>query len=202
MDIALSIVVPTLNRPTLRRTLQSIRDAGAGPQDEVIVVWGDGGDPTAVVDSVEPTMKDRIILAKATPKPDYGNTQKTAGMRAATGTHVAFMDDDDVYKPGAFQKIRQELLKNPGLPHQFQVWIGPPHNRKKWKEPKVVYGQILTSGIVVPNDPRLPSWPIRGENGKLTPWGETGNDVIFAQECEKLFGGFVFCHELISVWRP
>lgn len=201
MIIRISVVIPTLGRPTLQRTLNSIVEAGVCSQDEVLVVWGDAADPTEVVERVTLPCPRHIIHARA-PKPDYGNTQKTAGMRAARGSHVAFMDDDDIYLPGALDRMRKELEKNPGLPHQFQVQLGKPHSRLIWHKPKVELGNVTTDGIVVPNRPDLPSWPVRRSDGMLTPWQDTGNDALFAMEAERLFNGFVFSPALVAHWRP
>ena len=41
---------------------------------------------------------------------DNGYTPRTKGMLQATGTHIAFMDDDDVYTPGALEVMQQGRL--------------------------------------------------------------------------------------------
>ncbi|NCA18003.1 MAG: glycosyltransferase family 2 protein [Betaproteobacteria bacterium] len=201
-DIAISIVIPTLGRKTLKATLGSIELAGFDARDEVIVVWGDGGAPDDALRAVRVPCETRVFKAMARPKPDYGNTQKTVGMRNAKGTHIAFMDDDDVYAPGAAQRIRDALTKNPGLPHQFQVMLGKPHCRPIWTKRRVEHGNITSIGLVVPNDPGCPGWPVRRPDGWLTPWNGTGNDVVFAQACDSYFKGFVFCEDIIALWRP
>ena len=199
--ITISIVVPTINRPTLSRTLQSVVSAGISSDDEVIVVWGDRGDPTSVVSGVDMPCRKTVLMARA-PRPDYGNTQRTAGMRAATCSHIAFMDDDDIYLVGAIHAMKQELQDKPDTPHHFQVNLGPPLNRQVWRTKQVKVENVSTIGIVVPNVPNLPVWPVRRPDGKLTPWGEGGNDAVFACEVERTLGRFVFSDTVVARSRP
>lgn len=203
-DVRLSIVVPTLNRPTLSATLSSFGPAGILGTDEVIVVWGDGSDPSEAVARVSLPCRTRVVYARAD-RPDYGNTQKTAGIREATGTHVCFMDDDDVYNPDALTKIRQALAVSPTLPHVFRVSLPPDEAGRRvtvWHDRKIRYTNVSTLGIVVPNESRIPSWPKRKPNGYLTRWGNSGNDAEFALECEKIWGRFVFREEVVATARP
>jgi len=203
-DVRLSIVVPTLNRPTLAATLASFGPAGLTSSDEVIVVWGDGSDPSEAVARSRVPCSVRVLHAKAD-RPDYGNTQKTAGMRASKGTHVCFMDDDDVYNVDGCSRIRAALSLDRTLPHLFRISLPKGHDGNRgivWRDKKVRYTNVSTLGIVVPNDPRLPSWPVRKPNGNLTRWGNTGNDAEFALECEKIWGKFVFRDELVATARP
>ena len=75
-----SIVVATSGRPTLNRTLSSIAPQ-LEPGDEIIVVCDDTG--------------------------DAGDTARMDAMPRATGSHLTFIDDDDVYAPDALEKMRR-----------------------------------------------------------------------------------------------
>jgi hypothetical protein len=90
--VSLSIIVPTVGRWTLERTLDSIRPQ-LHAEDELIVVY-----------SHEVTRD---------PSLGRGGAEKVEGMRRATGTHLAFMDDDDVYLPGALDLMRAHAADVP-----------------------------------------------------------------------------------------
>src|SRR5438105_2073091 len=81
-----SVVVPTLARTTLARTLASIASQ-IGPGDEIIV--------------------------ECTNDNDGGNSARQRGIEAATSSHLLFCDDDDVFLPGAFVAMRQFATEHP-----------------------------------------------------------------------------------------
>lgn len=89
----ISVVVPTRNRPdTLRQALASIR---AHEADDVTfeILVGDNGD--------DPRTRDVCAEFGATHLPVAENgagAARNAGLMAATGELIAFLDDDDVWK--------------------------------------------------------------------------------------------------------
>jgi O-antigen biosynthesis protein len=85
-----SVIVPTRNRPAmLRDALQSILNQTY--QNREIVVVNDGGEPVApVLQSV------RVIDMKTSVGPAAA---RNAGIAAAKGEVLAFLDDDDCYRP-------------------------------------------------------------------------------------------------------
>ena len=82
-------------------------------------------------------------------------------MPRARGSHLAFMDDDDVYARDALEKMRRFAREHPGRIGLFKMRhvVGTTH----WVEnqPVLRYGNISTQIIVVPNVP-----------GKLGHWHE------------------------------
>jgi len=169
--VRLSVIVATTGRASIARTLESITSqllAG----DEVIVRPDRSG--------------------------DWGATPRTAGARQATGDYLLWMDDDDLYLPGAFAAIRSALRQNPGRPHLFKLWRAGPgaddFSDELPRAPVVKVGENSTQMFVVPNDPaRIGTWGTRYEG-----------DFDFIASTLSLYppNSVVFRPEIIAVWRP
>src|ERR1051326_8011975 len=97
VEPTLSIIVATRGRKTLKRTLRSIARQ-VQPGDEVLVLCDDSG--------------------------DAGDTARMNAMPRACGSHLAFIDDDDVYAPGALETLRVFARENPGRIGIFKMKIG------------------------------------------------------------------------------
>jgi glycosyltransferase involved in cell wall biosynthesis len=106
-DIRISVIIPTPGRrATLGRAIASATSQ-MNSGDELLVVFDNSG--------------------------DWGITPRNRALAAATGTHISFLDDDDVYLPGALDAIRAFARKHPGRIGLFQmkralygtVWIEP-----------------------------------------------------------------------------
>lgn len=157
----LSVVVPTVNRDTLDATLRSVA-AQRLSGDELVVV---GADP-AVAARVAPYGGRFVQVAE--PGYDWGGTEKAAGMRAATGDYVAFMDDDDAYADGARQAIERAAEKHPGQPLMFRMQYR--HDQAiLWRNKRIAEGNVGSPMLVAPNRPEM-----------LGTWGRRyGNDFDF-----------------------
>jgi len=118
--VKFSIIVPTCGRPSLYATLASVIAAGVRPSDQVIVV-ADGRQLEAQM--IVSAMKDRLPLKylETEPTNDSGNHQRNHGMDYATGSHLLFLDDDDVYVNGALTIIRKAVIQNPVRVHLFKM---------------------------------------------------------------------------------
>jgi glycosyltransferase involved in cell wall biosynthesis len=88
----ISVVVPTRNRPdTLRQALASIRaHEGADITFEILV--GDNGD-----DPETPKVCAAFDASHIPVKQNGAGAARNAGLQAATGELIAFLDDDDVW---------------------------------------------------------------------------------------------------------
>jgi len=169
----LSIIVATQGRKTLKRTLRSIaRQLQQG--DEVLVLCDDSG--------------------------DAGDTPRMKAMPRARGTYLTFIDDDDVYAPGALDAMRRFAREHPGRIGIFKMRhpVGTTHWREG--EPVLRYANVSTQTFLVPNVPgRLGRW----QAGRPRPGGGVyAGDYVFITETVELQGEPVFVDEVTVYARP
>lgn len=105
-----SVVVPTRNRPdTLRQALASIRALEADDLTFEILVGDNGADPQTKAVAEE-------FGAKHFPVSQNGaGAARNAGLAAATGDFIAFLDDDDVWLPEHVRPHLAQLDADPDL---------------------------------------------------------------------------------------
>lgn len=154
----LSVIIPTIGRTTLRRTLDSIRGQRLVEGDEVVLVQ-DGPAEEAARRVFEESGLPGKYLSLDRRYADFGGTPRNHGMAHARADYLAFMDDDDVYTPGAFNAIRAAAVRHPGRPMMFRMALAPPAGMI-WRDQTLRVGNVSTDMIVVPNQPdRLAPWP-------------------------------------------
>ena len=151
-DVTVSVVIATVSRPTLARTLNSLRTQAWESGDEVLLV-GDGAQPIAAELFAQFGLPGRYIEHMGTTG-TWGHHARNWVMdsRQATGTHLMALDDDDEYYPDAIERVRAALAGAPGRPHIFRM-TGHPFNPLLWERPELKVGNLGTPCIVVPNDP-------------------------------------------------
>lgn len=93
----LSIIIPTIGRPTIVALLRSIPDS----QETEIIVIADGWEnpPRASIGRPHKIMKTTPRLGH------FGYPARNLGLAAATGRWVCFADDDDYYAPGGVEAM-------------------------------------------------------------------------------------------------
>lgn len=105
-----SVVIPTKNRSHfLREALQSVH-ALAGPDLELEVIVADDSstDETAAVVCAARARLVRSVASGAA-------AARNAGLRAARGDFIAFLDDDDAWLPGHLRPHLRLLAERPEL---------------------------------------------------------------------------------------
>src|SRR5437588_12629829 len=95
--VALSIVIATTGRPTLDAAIRSATSQMV-PRDELLIVFDDSG--------------------------DAGDTPRNRVIKSLHGTHIAFLDDDDEYRPGALDAMRRFARDHPGRIGIFRIDMG------------------------------------------------------------------------------
>lgn len=150
-----SIIIPTIMRPTLVATLASIRHAGGGPGDEVLVIVDaahqNGYAPAGFNDAVAglvATGTSVRILQPDDARGGWGGPARNHGVSAARGSHLLFIDDDDVYRPGAIEMIRSLVAP---APESMHVWrMVARGGAVVWRVPRLMQGNIGTPMFAVP----------------------------------------------------
>lgn len=141
--VTFSILMATVGRPTLRRALQSVADQPLGDQDEVLVI----GERPAVHDAAQ---QFGFVFVPCARGHNWGTDERIAGMRVARGTHLAFLDDDDIYLPGALQVMRATAAQHPDRPILFRT-RNERRGRTIWKDPELRPGNQGAPQFVTPN---------------------------------------------------
>ena len=181
-----SIIIPTCGRSTITATLASLsRQVQEG--DEVIVV-GDGDQPTAAKAFCGSGLPGWYLWTRHASN-DWGSSQRNYGMERARGDYLLFIDDDDVFLPGALSAFCAVLIKQPDHIPVFRMQT--PDGRLIWDKTTLTVGNVGTAIFAVPNQrQQLPSWGTRYEA-----------DFDFLEACSKLWP--IDWHEEIVCWiRP
>lgn len=189
--VRLSIVIPTIMRPSLVATLASIRNGGICPKDEVIVVvdaahthdnapgWGE---------EVERLARRVPVLIVRNPANvgAWGCHARNNGIGVAKGTHLLFIDDDDVYEPLALHRIRAFVQ---AAPDDMHIWRMLPRGKSQplWSAPRLMQGNVGTPMFAVP----------RHEAGRWTERYE--GDFDFARASLANLAGRAKWHEEVLV---
>lgn len=104
-----SVVIPTINRPSLRTAIDCLKD---DPRVEIIVV-DDSKDGLSESD-VEPA---RLVRG---PRLGFGGPARNVGMDAARGEWILMLDDDDMLHPKTVDWLEEVLRAVPAA--ELIVW--------------------------------------------------------------------------------
>jgi glycosyltransferase involved in cell wall biosynthesis len=181
--VKLSIVIPTLGRPSLAATLASCADA-----DEIVVVLD-----TSRGGALPCKLPPNSVFAEGDFGVTGGHAGRAHGISLATGTHLAFFDDDDVYTPGAMDLMRYAACDRPVIFRMDHYTHGV-----LWRDREVRFGNVSTQMYLVPNDPaRLGTWEPHAPGLR-----EPGGDYTFIKGCVEKMGEPVWREEITSILRP
>lgn len=160
---ALSVVLPTCGRLSLAASVTSVLPELA-PEDELIIV-GDGSHDQKYargVARVGGSMTDGPVwyLETTVPGSVYGNGQRQAGTDHARGTHIAYLDDDDVWNPGTGDLFREAAKTDHEAVHIFRAEWGSGHHWHGilWQDKELRQGNIGVPQVLWPNTGPLPLW--------------------------------------------
>jgi len=181
----LSVIVPTIGRPTLARMVESVTD----PSVEIVVVADTHrNDVREELKAVRRLVNQRVVwLNHDAGYHCWGHPQRQLGMAHASGRWLMFSQDDNVLVPGALDRIRRVIARQPHpRPLLFQVdnWAAG----VVWKEPVLAERNVDADCIVVPADPE-----------RLGTWGErfNGDFDFIADTCAK-WREVGFCQTIIA----
>lgn len=104
-DVAVSVVVPTLDRPARASAVVRAVLAGEETPLEILVVDQSSGDGTArALDEIGDERVRRLAH-----QPPSTSAARNAGAQAARGDYVAFLDDDVEFAPSWLSSVREEI---------------------------------------------------------------------------------------------
>ena len=160
----ISFIIPTIGRPSLKKALASIKE---WPGDEVIVVQHDP------------------------PSGNWGNTERREAIAKAKCDYLAFIDDDDVYVPGAREMMDLAIRENPGEnPILFRMRY--PSGRVIWRKRWVKNGNVGSPMILVPNKKdKLPEWDLKhrwADFKFINEWKWPAKSIMWRGEIIALIG--------------
>lgn len=194
--ISFSIVIPTYGRPSLARTLESIRSQPPMPGDEVLLIQEGGRGGRLISDATQMFYDAKVPgqtwVGKPIPDPrchpwndPIKAPPRNEAMERAQGTHIMFMDDDDIYTSDAFARIRQCAADNP---ERLIVCGANFPLRDIGLTNRIGIGKTGTPSYVFPNIPPIPQWRYVGH----------GDDGIYGRDLGRRFGepvvlGFITC---------
>lgn len=198
--IRFSVIIPCRNRHEL--VAQAVRSCLAQTHVELdVIVIDDGSDPP-LAGYLESDRRLRILANPGT----GAAAARNAGIDAASGNYVAFLDSDDFFLPGHLERAAAVLSRAPGsiVYSPVQLDYGGPLRRLKPArglrrgEDPVSYlligdGWMPTSSLIVPT-----------ALARRVRWDETlryGDDTDFALRLHAAGGQFVFAHEPLVICR-
>lgn len=176
-----TFIVPTIGRPSLAKTLDSIECL---PGDEVIVIGNVDG--LTNIDSI------RGASYRFMPCPaggDWGHTERNVASPLARGRYVAHIDDDDWYVPGARKLMSDAIEKTPNVPVLFRMRY--PNGITLWQEPVLRCGNVGTPMMLIPNAPeKFGTWGsfVGGDCHFLETMGWRPEEIVWRPEVIALLG--------------
>ncbi len=152
----LSVIISTIGRSSLQRTLESVRQQDLIPGDEIFVIHDGPMNPEVECVWNESGLPGRLVALDDGPHRDWGAAARTVGIAMATGSHLIWQDDDDTYLPGAFSVIRRECTQEPEAFHLFRMAY--PNGWLLWQRPDIASGNVSTQIFVAPRKLPLGEW--------------------------------------------
>jgi len=194
----LSVVIPTIGRPSLTRTLDSLDAQPESDGLEVLIV-GDtySGESAELREAREHIRDDRDEdryhwIGHNGGIHCFGQPQRTAGAREASAPWVWFSQDDNIGAQGGLAAIKLAIAEQEQPRPLFFRWRAP-WRQIIWSVPTLAHGNIDADCLVFPRD-----------IAHQVVWGLSyEGDFEAATQAFNLVGGNVgWIDELVSIARP
>lgn len=189
-----SMVIPTISRPTLGRTIKSLINQDWIESDEVIIL-GDGDQPIA--ESLVSQLGHPFKYDEYAPGPakDWGHTPRNWLMekKRCIGSHILALDDDDILAVNAIKTIRDVITQSPAFPRLFRMDARNVNLGILWAKPELRRANVGTPCFVTPNDHTL-----------LGRYKENyySGDFEFIQQTVSNFGNLGWTDFITTICRP
>ncbi len=100
MSVFCSCIIPTINRPTLSRAVNSVLGQRTNGFDFEVIVVNDSGE-TLPREEWQSSRRVSVINTNRRER----SVARNAGAAVATGQYLQFLDDDDILLPGALESF-------------------------------------------------------------------------------------------------
>lgn len=150
-----SVVIPTHNRPAgLQDALASLLKQTVLP-DEVVVV-DDGSQepvPKTIFDFFPAEVEVKLLRNE---KPMGGNNARNRGVLASTSDYIAFLDDDDAFKPNKIEELKKaiyasneaDIIYHPAHIHMANEGVSYFSKPKAFKDGEDVFRHLLVKNVI------------------------------------------------------
>lgn len=156
----LTVIVPTIGRPSLIHTLNSIARQPRSEHIEVIVVGDTHGRTVEQIkyQDLDGELCDYRWMWYDAGFNCWGHPQRNFAMPHASGVYVTSLDDDDTWDPDAFAAIEEAIMKDTAPTfHIFKMRYNS--GDLLWRWPTIKFGNIGTPMMVFPNRTKtIGSW--------------------------------------------
>lgn len=176
---SISVVTATIGRASLAATAESVLSQLA-PEDEWIVVAdAERKDARGLLWNAAWTAKSNgnARFTWSYSREDgsrFGNCQRDHALSLVRTSHVAFVDDDDVFRPGALALFRQWIAEHPEAVHVGKAEWGTGHHAAGtvlWDQPEFAQGNVATCMVIYPLTPTMPRWMAHNSKGVVSDYG-------------------------------
>ena len=182
----ITFVVPTIGRPSLAATLESIE---AWPGDQIVIVAE--LDVLGELDAVRVSSlagQASVLLLACTRGNDWGHTERNFATPHVRTPYVAHIDDDDVYASGSRLVMSRAIHDTPNRPIIFKMRY--PNGLELWQSQVLRCGNVGTPMFLLPNDPEKMT-------GTWAPY--VGGDFAFLEGCKWRFEDYVWRPEVVAL---
>lgn len=145
MDVLFTIITPTFNRQAgiIERCLASVDAQIYKKWEHIIIVDDLNMHPHVSSEMVAKYGSDkRTFVCLGKNSNDFGNTPRSFGLSAAVGTHVVFLDDDNIMFPDYLESFYKNITNYPHIDiHICKIIHMGPLPEHLGPPPKIINGK-------------------------------------------------------------
>jgi glycosyltransferase involved in cell wall biosynthesis len=191
--VGISVITPTLGRSSLTEVIRRTGEQMAEHDQHIIVLDSLNGSPLSARRQVAALGPRYWYSEHGNPRSFSGAAQRDVAMGVASGSHLWFVDDDDLIEPGAFEEIREAVARHPDRPHFFPmertgIWF----DHVIWEQGRMGGSQIIWPNVL----DKLPTW--------MPPGGpsEHGADMQFTRRLLEFYPEGPIEHDYFILVSP
>lgn len=155
LSLSISVVIPTHNRcKGLSAALRSVAHQTVWPSEVIVVDDGSQPEVSEEVFIGFPNAIHCILLRNNVPA--GGNNARNRGVLAASSEYIAFLDDDDLFKPTKIEEVKRAILSNKKADiiyhsahiHMVNEGVSYYSKPKAFKEEDDIFRQLLVQNVI------------------------------------------------------